>query len=94
MILPYNPTLIILYIDNGFQAVARTLPNQQVIVDIHPIFGDLSTRTGVIEQSQTFTSITGSVGTWIELGQIDNEKNTTRQGSTSYHSHRESQQYI
>lgn len=76
-------------INNGFQAVAHVLPNHQVIVDIHPMFSHLSNRNGVIDRSQIISSISGPVGSWIELGQIDNEKNIAKKGAKSYYSHRQ-----
>ena len=81
-------------LNNGFQAVARILPNHQVIVDIHPRFSQHSTRTGTIETSNIITSIAGPVGTWIELGHIDNQNNIEKQGASSYRSHRQLQQTI
>ncbi|PHS70252.1 MAG: hypothetical protein COB23_03830 [Methylophaga sp.] len=83
-----------LNINSGFQAVARILPNHQATVDIHPVFSHLPSRKGSIDRSQIITSISGPVGTWIELGQIDNEKNIEKQGATSYHSHRQLTQTI
>jgi len=81
-------------LNNGFQAVARILPNHQVIVDIHPRFSQLSKRNGTIETSNIVTTISGSVGTWIELGSINNENNIEKQGASSYRSHRQLQQTI
>ncbi|NQZ54072.1 MAG: hypothetical protein HRT93_07450 [Piscirickettsiaceae bacterium] len=83
-----------LNIDNGFQAVARILPNHQVIIDIHPLFNQLNKRNGVIETTEAVSSISGPAGEWIMLGQIDNEKNIEKQGSTRYHTHRQQQQTI
>jgi len=81
-------------INNGFQAVARVLPNHQVIIDIHPRFAQLSKRNGIIQSSEIISSISGPVGTWIELGHIDNKNNIDKQGTTSYRSHRQLQQTI
>ncbi len=81
-------------ITNGFQAIARILPNHQVIIDIHPRFAQLSKRNGTIESSDIITRVSGPVGTWIELGHIDNENKFEKQGSTSYRSHRKRQQTI
>ncbi|NOQ94780.1 MAG: hypothetical protein GQ547_09135 [Methylophaga sp.] len=81
-------------IESGFQAVARILPNHQAIIDIHPRFSQLSKRNGMIETSDILTSIAGPVGTWIELGHIDNENNIEKQGATRYRSHRKRQQTI
>lgn len=81
-------------ISSGFQAVARVLPNHQVIVDVHPVFSQLSNRTGVIDNSQIITSVAGAVGTWLEIGNIDDEQNIDRHGTTSYRSHRKLQQTI
>jgi hypothetical protein len=83
-----------LNIDNGFQAVARILPNHQVIIDIHPLFNQLNKRNGVIETTEAVSSILDPAGEWIMLGQIDNEKNIEKQGSTRYHTHRQQQKTI
>lgn len=81
-------------IDNGFQAVARILPNHHVSVDIHPIFGQFSSQNGTIEQSEIISTISGPVDAWLELGQINNSKNTEKRGATRYHSHRQVQQFV
>ena len=81
-------------LDNGFQAVARILPNHHVVVDIHPRFSKINPRNGVIDRSKIITRVSGSEGAWLEIGQIDNEKNIEKQGSTSYHSHRQHQQTL
>ncbi|MBE9532655.1 MAG: hypothetical protein IMF04_00910 [Proteobacteria bacterium] len=81
-------------IDNGFQAVGRILPNHHISIDIHPSFGHFSKRSGIIEQSEIISTISGPVDTWLELGQINNSKNTEKQGSTRYHTHLQSQQFV
>ena len=81
-------------INSGFQAIARILPNHQVIIDIHPRFSQLSRRNGTIDTSSIITTLSGPVGTWIELGYIDNENKFEKQGTTSYRSHRKLQQTI
>jgi hypothetical protein len=81
-------------LENGFKAVARILPNNQVIIDIHPSFASLSQRNGIINTGEIISTITGAAGTWLELGQVDNEKNLEKQGSSSYHTHRQQQQTI
>jgi len=81
-------------LQNGFQAIARILPNHQVSIDIHPRFSRLSKRNGIIENSEIISSLSGPVGTWIELGHIDNENNIEKQGTSSYRSHRNLQQTI
>jgi len=81
-------------INSGFQAIARILPNHQAIIDIHPRFSQLSRRNGTINTSNIITSLSGPVGTWIELGHIDNENKFEKQGTTSYRSHRKLQQTI
>ncbi|NOQ81539.1 MAG: hypothetical protein GQ548_03305 [Methylophaga sp.] len=83
-----------LNIDNGFQAIARVLPNHQVTIDIHPRFSDFNRRNGNIDRTELISSLSGPVGTWLELGQIDNENNIEKQGVTSYHSRRQHQQTI
>jgi len=81
-------------IASGFQAVARILPNHHAVIDIHPQFSHLSKRHGTINTSKIITSISGPVGTWIELGHIDNENKFEKQGATRYRSHRKLQQTI
>ncbi|NQY26442.1 MAG: hypothetical protein HRT92_04615 [Piscirickettsiaceae bacterium] len=81
-------------IDNGFQAIARILPNYQVHIDIHPVFGQFSKQNGTIEQSEIISTLSGSVGNWLELGQINNLKNTEKQGATRYHSRHQLQQFV
>ncbi len=81
-------------LDNGFQAVARLLADQQVHVDIHPFFSNLSRRNGVIEQSQVITTLVGPVGQWLELVHISDEENTENSGVTRYSSHQSQQQQL
>jgi hypothetical protein len=81
-------------LDNGFQAVARLLSDQQVHVDIHPFFSELSRRNGTISQSQAITSIAGPLGQWIELGYIGENENIDKRGAKSYHSHQADQQRL
>ncbi len=83
-----------LNINNGFQAVATILPNHQATIDIHPMFEQFNKRDGTIKKSEVISSVAGPVGQWIELGQIDNEKNIENQGSTRYHTHRQQRQTI
>ena len=84
------------YIDlnNGFKAIATILPNHQVSIDIYPQFASLSKRNGMIERSQVFTSVSGAIGTWLEIGQISNQKNIERSGSTHYQTHQQQQHFI
>jgi len=81
-------------LQNGFQAVATILPNNHVIIAIHPHFSSLSPRNGTLTQSEVISTVTGAAGSWIELGQLDNEKNLEKQSSTSYHTHRQQQKTI
>ena len=81
-------------INNGFQAVANILPNHQVSVEIYPEFTTFSKRNGVISQSQMFTNIYGSVGTWLEIGQIRNDKHIAQTGTTHYQTSHSEQQFI
>ena len=81
-------------INNGFQAIANILPNHQVSVEIYPEFSTFSKRNGVINQSQMFTNIYGSVGTWLEIGQISNDKNISQAGATDYQTSHSEQQFI
>lgn len=83
-----------LNINSGFKAVARILPNQHVTVDVHPRFSDFSNQSGIINRSQIVTSLSGPAGTWLELGQIDDEKNIRKQGTTQYNSRAEQQLHI
>ena len=81
-------------LNNGFQAIARILPNNQVIIDIHPAFSNLNPHTGSINNSNIISTISGPASTWLELGHVDNEKNIEKRGISSYHSHHQLQQTI
>ncbi|MFW5427340.1 MAG: hypothetical protein ACKE8R_08825 [Methylophagaceae bacterium] len=81
-------------IDNGFKAVARVLPNHNVTVDVHPMFGHLSNQTGTVEASSIVTTVSGAEGEWILLGETNNGENIEQYGTTSYHSHEQHQQNI
>lgn len=81
-------------INSGFQAVARIQGNGQAIIDIHPVFSQFSGHRGEYEQSQIATQISGRVGEWIMLGQIDNEINVENRGATRYHSNTQKQQTV
>lgn len=58
---------------SGFNAVVKARANDQVTVDIHPVFGEIN-RKGNIKHSQVLTTIAGPIDRWIALGQINNEK--------------------
>ncbi len=81
-------------INNGFQAVAHIHPNHQVSVEIYPQFASFSKRNGVISQSQMFTSISGEVGTWLEIGQVINDKNLVQTDANHYQTNQSEQQFI
>ena len=81
-------------INNGFKATARVLPNHQVTVDVHPLFGHFSQQTGIVERSDIVSTISGAEGQWILLGETNNGKNIDQYGTTSYHSHEQHQQNI
>jgi len=81
-------------LNNGFEALARILPNNQVIIDIHPMFSQQEKHYGSITNTNVITSVSGPVGSWLEIGQISNRQNIKKQGTTSYHSHKEKQQSI
>lgn len=81
-------------INNGFQAIAHILPSHHVSVEIYPQFASLSKRNGVIDQSQMFTSVSGPVGTWLEIGQISHDKRIAQTGTTQYQTQHSQQQFI
>lgn len=81
-------------INNGFQAIARIHPNQQVSIEIYPQFASVSKRNGVIAQSEMFTNISGPVGTWLEIGQVSSDKNIAQAGTTHYQTKHSQQQFI
>jgi len=54
----------------------------------------MNDRDGVIDRATILTRISGAEGTWLELGQIDNEKNIEKQGVTRYHNRRSQQQTV
>jgi hypothetical protein len=81
-------------INNGFQAIAHILPNHQVRVEIYPHFATFSKKNGIISQSEMFTNILGSVGTWLEIGQVSNDKNRASHGATHHQTHHTQQHFI
>jgi hypothetical protein len=81
-------------VQSGFQAIARVMPDMQVRVTIHPIFGQFSPVSGDIQHSQIITTISGPSNEWLELGRISNEKNIDNQGVTSYNTQRHHQQNL
>lgn len=83
-----------LNINNGFQAIANILPNRQVSLDIYPQFASFSKRNGILESSQLSSSLSGSIGVWIELGQVSSAKNKTKLGASRYQTHHQQQQFI
>ncbi len=86
-----------LNVNSGFQAVVRVQENSLAIVDVHPVF---SRFTGYDKEykpyqySEIVTQISGTVGSWIKLGQIDNEINVAKRGATRYHSDYQKQQTV
>ena len=81
-------------INNGFQAVARILPNHHVSIEIYPKFATFSKRNGVISQSQMFTSISGPVGKWLEIGRVSSDNSTVQASTSQYQTHHSQQQFI
>lgn len=84
------------YIDikNGFQAIANILPNHQVNIQIYPQFATFSKRNGITDRSQLFSSISGPVGVWLEIGQVSSDKNIQQLGVTRYQTHHQQAQFI
>lgn len=81
-------------INNGFQTVATILPNHQVSVEIYPEFANLSKHNGVINRNQLFSSISGPVGVWLEIGRVSNDKNQSQLGATRYQTYHQQEQFI
>lgn len=81
-------------INSGFEAIATILPNHQTIIEIHPGFGQYITQNGIIQHSRLFTSVSGPIDTWLEIGQLHHQKNIEKAGTTSYHSESQKQQAI
>jgi hypothetical protein len=81
-------------IDNGFKAVPFLLPNQQVKVEIHPFFSQLSVRSGEISQTNVLTTVVGPVGQWLEIGRLTENAQVNDQTVTTYRSHGSQQQII
>ena len=81
-------------INNGFKAIARVLPNHQVTIDVRPLFGHFSSQTGTVEKSSIVTTVSGSEGAWILLGETNNGENIDQSGTTRYHSHKQQHQNI
>mgnify|MGYP005839639803 CR=1 FL=1 len=84
-----------LNINSGFVAIARLLPKQQTVIEIHPTFQQQTQDELVtIEHSQVFTTLSGPVGHWIELGQINHDYDLEQQGLTRYGTRQQTQQSI
>ena len=60
-------------IQSGFNAVVKAHANNQVTVEIHPVFGEINSK-GDIKHSQVFTTVAGPVDHWLAIGQVNNEK--------------------
>lgn len=81
-------------INSGFEAKATILPNHQTIVDILPVFSQQIYKNGLIQHSQLFSTVSGPVDTWLEVGQIHNQKSIEKAGTTRYHSESQKQQTV
>jgi len=81
-------------INNGFEAIARVLPNNQVSIEIYPQFSSYSQRHGTIDHTDLITTISGPASTWLELAQIDTNENRNVDGSKHYQTHKQTQQYL
>lgn len=80
---------------NGFQAVARVLPNYQVVVDIHPQLTTTANKAYPNRQrSELITRLSGPINTWLMIGQMTEKKSVVEYGSTRYQSHREPNHYF
>ncbi|PCJ30797.1 MAG: hypothetical protein COA90_08145 [Gammaproteobacteria bacterium] len=87
-------TTHILSLNNGFQAIATILPNNQVNIEVHPRFAELNKRNGTVNRSEIISTIVGPAGEWLLLGQIDNQKAIEKSGVTRYHNNRQQQQTL
>lgn len=89
-----NNTNYYLDINSGFEAKATILPNNQTVIDILPVFSQQIYKNGLIQNSQLFSTVSGPLDTWIEIGQIHNQKSIEKAGTTRYHSESQKQQTI
>ncbi len=80
-------------INNGFEAIASVLPNNQVSIEIYPQFSSFSKRHGSIDRTQLITTISGPAATWLELAQINTNANSEQDGAKQYQTHQQ-QHYI
>lgn len=76
-------------INNGFEAIASVLPNNQVSIEIYPQFSNYSERHGTINHSQLITTINGPASTWLELAQIDNSTHSNQENTGHYQTHQQ-----
>lgn len=81
-------------INNGFEAIATVLPNNQVSIEIYPQFSRYSKRHGSIDRTQLITTISGPASTWLELAQIDNNANSEKNSDRHYRTHQQDLQFI
>ncbi|MBE0440054.1 MAG: hypothetical protein IBX57_09935 [Gammaproteobacteria bacterium] len=81
-------------INNGFEAIATVLPNNQVSIEIYPQFSSYSRRHGRIDRTQVITTISGPAATWLELAHINNNANFEQAGTKHYQTHQQQDHYI
>lgn len=80
-------------VDNGFQAVVSVLSNQQLRIELLPVFAEYNRRSGDIDSSSVLTTVNARPGEWLLIGQ-SGETATFTGNETRYRSHRDEQQFI
>ncbi|MCQ8128717.1 type II and III secretion system protein [Methylomonas rivi] len=63
----------------GFAVVPRLIGNDEVMVDIEP-WSDRFTHNGAVETRNLRTSVRGRLGEWLEIGGVEEQRQTDRQG--------------
>lgn len=80
-------------VDNGFQALVSALPEQQLRIELLPMFAEYDRRSGDIDSSSLLTTIRGKAGEWLLIGQTG-DSDAFNSNESRYRSHRDQQQFI
>lgn len=80
-------------IDNGFQALVSVLSDQQLRIELLPMFTEYDRRSGNIDTSSLLTTLNAEPGEWVLIGQ-SGDSDLFNGNQTDYRSHRDAQQFI
>lgn len=80
-------------VDNGFQARVSVLSDQQLRVELLPLFTEYDRRSGNIDTSSVMTTVNTRAGEWLLIGQ-SGETDAFSGNANTYRSHRDSQKFI